>query len=97
MPLRYLFKPTFQKAFERLDAQKQRLTVKALEAIDEYFKTGKSTHGLGIKKLYDGSQAKTFEARVTIDLRIVWIQTKEEAVFALLGNHNDVRRFIKNL
>ena len=97
MPLRCTFKSTFQEAFDKLDLKKQNLTAKALEAIDEYFQTGKSTHGLGIKKLYDNGQIKTFEARVTIDLRMVWVQMKEEAVFTLLGNHDDVRRFIRNL
>lgn len=97
MPLRYTFKSAFRKAFGQLPVQKQTLALKALEAIRQYLETGTSAHGLGIKKLYDHGHAKTFEARVTIDLRILWVQTEEEAVFALLGNHDDVRRFIKNL
>lgn len=97
MPLRYAFKSAFQKAFDKLPAQSQTLVLKALEAIDQYFKTGQSSHGLQIKKLHSGSHAKTFEARVTIGLRIVWVETKEEAIFSLLGNHDAVRRFIKNL
>jgi len=52
---------------------------------------------LRIKKIYDNGSEKIYEARVSIDLRIVWIKTKEEILFALLGNHEDIKRFIKNL
>ncbi len=97
MPVQYRFKPTFQKAFDHFTKEKQFLVVKALEALDQYFKEAKAPYGLHVKKLYDGGAQKTFEARVSIDIRIVWVQTKEEVVFALLGTHDDVRRFIKNL
>ena len=97
MPTNYRFKPAFQKAFEHLTKEKQLLALKALEALDQYFKEAKAPYGLRIKKLYDGGTQKTFEARVSIDIRIVWVQTKEEIVFTLLGTHDDVRRFIKNL
>ena len=97
MPLRYLFKQTFQKTFDKLDHKDQRLIIKALEALDEYFETNKAPYGLRVTKLYGNSSAKTFEARVTINLRIVWVQTKEEVIFSLIGNHDDIRRFLKNL
>ena len=94
MPVQVRFKPAFQKAFDHLTREKQLLVVKAL---DQYFKEAKAPYGLRIKKLYDGGGEKTFEARVAIDIRVVWVQTKEGIVFALLGSHDDVRRFIKNL
>ncbi|OGW96867.1 MAG: hypothetical protein A3G33_00345 [Omnitrophica bacterium RIFCSPLOWO2_12_FULL_44_17] len=97
MPLRYVFKAVFQKSFDKITSQEQRLVIKAIEALDSYFKHGKASYGLHIKKLYGSSMGQVYEARISIDLRIVWIQTKEEAIFSLLGGHDDVRRFIKNL
>lgn len=99
MPLRVVFKAPFQKAFDKLGRSEQILVLKALEELDAYFKHGTAAHGLGIKKLYESGGEKTFEARVSLDLRIVWVQTKEkeEAVMALLGNHDEVRRFIRDL
>lgn len=97
MQRKCLFKAAFQKAFDALSNEKQTLALKALEAIDLYLKSGQAPYGLRIKKLYESGFAKTFEARVSIDLRIVWVQTKEEIIFSLMGTHDDVRRFIKNL
>ncbi len=97
MPLRYTFKSSFQKTFDKLPYSKQILATKALEALQTYFEAGEASYGLRIKKLHDGLTAKTFEARISLDLRIVWVQSKEEIIFALLGNHDDVLRFIKNL
>lgn len=97
MPLRSSFKSTFQKAFDKLPRQKQQLVLKALEALTSYFQTGLAPYGLRIKKLYSGGVHKTFEARVSADLRLVWVETEEEAIFALLGNHDEVQRFLKNL
>ncbi|GEM_PF-1075498 len=94
---RYIFKAIFQKSFDKLIPEKQELVLKALEALDSYFSKGTASFGLHIKRLHDGGSAKTHEARVNIDLRILWVETKDEIVFALLGNHDDVRRFIKNL
>lgn len=97
MPLRSVFKSTFQKAFERLSQENQLLVLKALEALASYFQTGQAPYGLRIKKLHGGSFSKTFEARVSADLRLVWVQTQDEAIFSLLGNHDEVQRFLRNL
>lgn len=97
MPLRFRFKLSFNKEFEALSSERQDLVTKALEALDEYFKTGKASYGLRVKKLYESSTGKTYEARISLDLRIVWIQSRDQIVFSLIGNHNDICRFIKNL
>lgn len=97
MPTHFSFKASFQKAYDRLPREKQLLVLKALEAVKQSFQTGRASYGLHIKKLYAGSLHKTFEARVSLDLRPVWIQTKEEAVFCLLGSHEEVQRFLKTL
>lgn len=97
MALRSSFKPAFQRAFDQLSQEKQTLAVKALEALRHYFQTGEAGYGLRVKKLYAKGGRKTFEARVSLDLRILWVQTDEEAVFSLLGDHEEVQRFLKNL
>ena len=97
MAVRCVFKSAFVKAFDKLVPPKQLLVTKALEALQSYFKSGQASYGLRIKKLYKGNKGKVLEARVSIDLRIVWVQTSEEIVFALVGSHDEVRRFLKNL
>lgn len=97
MPRNFVFKSAFQKTFERLPRTKQILTTKALEALKQYFETGEASYGLRVKKLYENALGKTFEVRISLDLRLVWVETKESAIFCLLGNHDEVRRFLKNL
>lgn len=97
MPLRSVFKSTFQKAFDRLSQEKKLLVLKALEALAVYFQTSQAPYGLRVKRLYTGRLSKTFEARVSADLRLVWIQTRDEATFCLIGSHAEVQRFLKNL
>lgn len=95
--MNYSFKSTFLKAFDKLPCDRQILVTKAVEALDSYFGTGKAAHGLQVKKLHEGRTAKTFEARVSLDLRIVWVQSQDRIVFSLVGNHNEVRKFLKNV
>lgn len=86
------FKKTFLKRFDRLEAPEQERVVQALQEIKNYLSKGKAPYGLRVKKL----GAQTYEGRVSDALRIVWIRFKEEIIFALLGNHEEVRRFLKN-
>lgn len=95
MPRKVLLAETFQKKIHELPEGKQFLATKALEALSEYFQSTKAPYGLRIKMLRQHGDRKLFEARLSLDLRIVWVQTKEEIVVALLGNHDEVRRFIK--
>lgn len=97
MPLRSSFKSTFQKAFDKLPSEKQQLVLKALEALTSYFQSGQAPYGLRVKKLYSGKVHKTYEARVSRDLRMIWVQREGEAVFTLLGDHDEVQQFLKNL
>jgi mRNA-degrading endonuclease RelE of RelBE toxin-antitoxin system len=93
MSIAVRFKRSFLQSFYKLPDEKQRLVVKAVEAVKIYLESGRAPYGLRIKKL---SQS-TFEARITIDMRLVWVSCGGEVIFALLGNHDDVRRFIRNL
>ena len=97
MAFKYLFKAAFQKAFDELQKKDQILTLKALECVKNYVVNGTAPHGLRIKKLYQGGSGVTFEARINLDLRLVWVQTKEELIFSLLGSHNEVKQFLRNL
>ena len=96
MALKYFFKPSFEKAFDQLSRKDQLLTLKSLEAIRLSIEEGRASPGLGIKKLYEKGGYKTFEARLSLGLRIVWVQSRDSAFFTLLGDHNDVRKFLKN-
>ncbi|MGA2053615.1 MAG: hypothetical protein ABSH19_09915 [Opitutales bacterium] len=49
--------------------------------------------GLGVRRL----RADYFECRLDRDLRMIFKLDGGTLLFALLGNHDDVRRFIQNV
>lgn len=81
----------FRRAYHRLDAPQQTLVDDALQRLGAYLETGHASIGLGIKQLHPG----VFEVRVGLALRVVYVKEGEHIVLALLGNHDDVRRFLK--
>lgn len=91
--MKFYYKPVFLKALDKLIPSEQELALKTDVAIKHYLETGKASFGLRMKQL----RQKAFEARLNDRLRIVWVKESEEITFALLGNHEEVRRFIKNL
>ena len=49
--------------------------------------------GVGLRKLRDDY----CEIRIGLKLRLVFENTRAALVFELLGDHDDVKRFLKNL
>jgi hypothetical protein len=58
-----------------------------------YLDTAHAAGWLGIKKL----APDVFEARAGLALRIVYVEAGSEFLLPLLGNHDEVRRFLKHL
>ena len=81
----------FRRAYRRLSLSDQQLVEKALEQLREYLKTGHAPTGLGITKL----SSRVFEARAGLDVRIVYVEEGPRCFLALLGDHDEVRRFLK--
>ena len=81
----------FRRAYHRLTATDKQLVEKALGQLGEYLKTGQASAGLGITKFGPG----VFEARAGLSLRIVYVEEGPRCFLVLLGNHDDVRRFLK--
>ena len=97
MALRFTFRSVFRKEYDRLSLNEQQLVSKAADAVIDTLSGKQMSYGLRIKKLTERRVYKIFEARVNINLRILWTQTDDDVVFSLLGNHDDVQRFLKNL
>ena len=91
--MKFIYKKSFIKQFDLYPTQQQKIILEADHQIKLYFENQFAAYGLRIKKL--GS--RTFEARVTDKIRIVWVKESDLVFFALLGTHEEVRRFIKNM
>ena len=91
------FKARFQKDFKRCNTHERERITEAVQQICNVFQIHQAPEGLGLKKLFsrEGLGA-IFEARATIAIRIVFVVDAETMTFAMIGNHEDVRRFIKS-
>ena len=81
----------FRRAYHRLQESEQHLVDHALTGLAEYLDTGRAAIGLGLKKLGPG----VFEARAGLGLRIVYVEEGNRMMLALLGHHDEVRRFLR--
>jgi len=91
--MKLVYKKVFLKQFDSYPALIQELILEADLQIKSYLEKQIAPYGLRIKKF----GPNTFEARVTDKIRIVWVQKADSIYFALLGTHDEIRRFIKNV
>ena len=86
----------FEKSLRRVAPQERLRTAEAIEQIVAYFETQHAPEGLGLKKLFsrEGIGA-TFEARVSRALRILFTVRADVVTFVMVGDHDEVRRFIR--
>ena len=91
MPRQIVAKARFFRAYHRLSEADQGLVDSALKHFQDYLQTGQAPVGLGIKRV----GGRTYELRVSLALRIVYVIEGNSAVLCLLGNHDEVRRFLR--
>ncbi len=84
-------KAQFQRAYDRLEASEQERIKKALRLLQHYLQGGIVPLGLGLKKLGPG----VYEFRAGLALRGIYVEEGPVLALALLGSHDDVRRFLR--
>ena len=92
----YRYKQLFLKRFDRYRQKEQTIIWQAVVQIQHHLETGKAPHGLRITLLFrKKGLGAVYEARATDAIRIVYVTKENLTVFSLLGNHEDVRQFIR--
>ena len=91
MPRQLVAKAGFNRSYSRLPVADQRLVDEALRRFQHYLQTNEAPVGLGLKHL----AGRTYEFRAGLALRIVYVAEQDQIVLVLLGNHDEVRRFLK--
>ena len=91
MPREIVFKRNFRHAYDALSEENKRQVDESLKDFGHYLSTQKAPVGLGLKRLGEG----VYEFRAGLSLRAVYVLGKSEVVLALLGTHDDVRRYLK--
>ncbi len=91
--MRYSFDASFQRSLKRFDPLQQ-LEIK--RRIDLFIRASATPHlpvGFGLTKL----RSPLWEIRSGLPQRILFWRTKDEVRFTFVGNHDEVRRFLKHL
>lgn len=84
---------SYDRSFKKLDPSIQEKTISAIDSLLEFIETRKKPEGLGLKKLYKDY----WEIRLDIRNRIIFELKGEILNIAFVGDHNEVKRFIKNV
>lgn len=92
--MRYDFKKSFDRSVKRLNENDQIEVKKLAFEIVDLVATGKtSSKGQGITRL----RKDYCEARATIRERILFKLADDTIQFILVGNHEDVKRFLRRV
>lgn len=84
--------PSFERSLRKLSHQQREKIKKTLNQFNDFLVSGILPVGLGFKKINDDK----YELRVDIRLRII-LKIEAEVVFlVLVGDHNNIRRYLKN-
>lgn len=93
---KFIYKKEFLRAFDCYKEAEKELIIMAEKQIHHYYLKQTAPYGLRIKKLFENKEGKTFEARVSDKIRLLYVESKELVVFAFLGSHDEVRKYIKS-
>lgn len=91
MGRQFVVKARFWRAYERLAPPDRALVTNALALFQQYRETGEAPSGFGLKKLGPG----VYEFRAGLALRVVSVEEGPVLALALLGSHDEVRRFLR--
>ena len=90
MHLNYL--KSYDRSFEKLTFLQQDKAIKAIDALIEFIKRGEKPQGLGLKKV----RRDYWEIRLSVKNRIIFEFKSDVINFAFVGDHNGVKRFLKD-
>ena len=95
--MRLEYATRFEKSLRRVSAHDRMRTADTIEQIVRYFETHQAPEGLGLKKLFShAGLGAVFEGRVSLALRLLFSVYDEVVTFLMVGNHDEVRRFIRS-
>ena len=89
--MQFEFRPSFDRRFKKLSPGRQQKAGAAIESLLSYLEHKTPLRpGLGLKNFH----GDYWEIRLDIHDRIIF-ELSDRVVFWLVGNHDDIRRFIK--
>lgn len=91
-PLEIEFTRRFRRSVRELSEEQRKQFAEAADLLCDTFGRSHLHSGLGIRRL----GPDVYEFRVGRELRVVFELFGSRAEFVVIGNHDDVRKFMKN-
>ena len=92
--MRFDFKSSFERSIKQLpDKEKEEIKEAARQLVDILSRDRYLYKGIGLKRL----QGDFWEVRKGIKARILFRWESGLVEFVLAGNHDDIKRFLKNV
>ncbi len=92
--MRFGFKPSFDRSIKSFRGrEKEELKTAALQAIDILSQDRIIHKGVGLKRL----KGDFWEIRKGLKARIIFRWQGDLVEFILAGDHNDIKRYLKNI
>jgi mRNA-degrading endonuclease RelE of RelBE toxin-antitoxin system len=88
-----LILPSFERSIKKLTVQEKKLLSKSLEQFNSFLISVQVPAGFGFKKINHDK----YEFRVDIRLRVVVKVDGGDYYLVLVGNHEDIRRYLKSV
>lgn len=85
--------PSFERSIKKLTQYEKQELAKGLESFNKFILAGQPITGLGFKKI----DYNKYEFRIDIRLRVILKIDSDTFYLVLAGNHDDVKRYLRNI
>lgn len=85
--------PSFERSVKKLTREEKRQLAKGLEVFNYFLLTGNAPFGFRYKKI----GYNKYEFRINIRLRVIVKEEGDVIYLVLVGSHEDIRRYLRNL
>lgn len=92
--MKITFSPSFERDFKKRNPQEKEQVYQVLSRLSEVVGKPHLHGGIGLRKLHPSG---IFEARLGLGLRMVFGFKDNELFLHRLGNHDAIRKYIRNL
>ena len=89
--MRYFRSAAFKRAYDNLDSTRQKRVDRALLQLSILYEQSQRPFGIGLKSL----RPNVWEVRAGLNDRVLFHWTGEAVEFLFVGNHDEIRRFLK--
>jgi mRNA-degrading endonuclease YafQ of YafQ-DinJ toxin-antitoxin module len=88
-------KKSFDRALKKYNTSQKKDILESIQTLITSMENNQIPKGLGLKLLI--SKSRIWEARVNLDIRILFRFEHDLLEFGCVGNHDEIKRYLKTL